>query len=568
MEIIKNILVIDDDSSDRVLLVRSVKRVSGTIKVTEAWDMDTAETQLRKRDYDCIFLDFELGSINGLTLLKIILGKRLTSAPIIILSGVNDPVLMLECLRAGAQDYLLKAEINSTILARSIRHAKERMDLTHQLRYIAQHDQLTGLANRETFLSGVSLAISRVRRHGMHFAVFFLDLDHFKDVNDTYGHDVGDILLKKVANRIQSSVRESDIVGRLGGDEFAILLDDLKTKETIIEIAQKTLDNIGHTLNINGIDIKVTPSIGIALCPSDTDVADELLQYADMAMYYAKSEGRNKYSFFADEMRQLALKQSLIKKELICAIEREEFELLYQPQIEIETDKIIGVEALIRWNHPDRGLISPNDFIPIAEETGLILQIGEWVVAKACNQLQIWSSAGIITDQNFSMSVNISACQIRQGKTIDIIETFLKKKDFTNNQLVLEITESMLIEDIDRSVQALKKISDQGVSIAIDDFGTGFASFRHLLLLPLTYLKIDKIFIDKIATDQMGAEIISGIIAMAKAVNLKVVAEGVEHKEQLEQLQKMDCNRYQGYLYSRPIPIDKITSLLTQQKSA
>jgi diguanylate cyclase (GGDEF)-like protein len=551
------ILIIDDDELDRMSVVRALNKSSQSIEFHEASNESAALHLLHEHKYDCLLLDYRLGISDGLTFLKHVQQNRLSLAPVIMLSGLDDEEVMLECLKEGAQDYLLKSELTSNVLMRAVRYAQERKQVAEKLRYIAHHDGLTGLSNRSLFLSNISQAMARAKRAGNLISVFFIDLDHFKEVNDTLGHDAGDDLLKQMAERIKGSVRGSDMVSRFGGDEFAVLISDIHQKTDVIAIAEKTVEAVGAVFKVKGSDIHITPSIGIAMYPGTAETAEDIVQFADMAMYHAKKGGRNSYSFYAKEMLELVINHTRLKAELTAALKNGEFELYYQPQYDAAAGMVRGAEALLRWNHPERGLVSPAEFIPVAEETGLIVPIGEWVLETACSQLETWRRQNKFNTHNFSLSVNVSAYQLKQNNITSLVEKAVGDKGFANNQLVLELTESMLIDDISRCAQTLERITRLGVRIAIDDFGTGFSSFRHLLSLPLSYLKIDKSFVDNIVGDKKNAEIVTAIIAMARALELQVIAEGVEEQCQVDQLVASGCTLQQGYHYSRPVPAHK-----------
>jgi len=565
MQTATQILIVDDDEIDRLSAMRAMRTSKQSIEFDEASSEAAAVELLKKNKYDCLLIDYHLVGTDGIDFIKTVQRRDLSIAPIIILSGTDDENIMLQCLKAGAQDYLLKSELTSNILMRSIRYARERKQVAEHLRFIAHHDPLTGLANRTLFMSSVSQAMARARRKSRTFALFFIDLDHFKEINDTLGHDVGDTLLIKMAQRMTASVRESDIVSRFGGDEFAVLIDEIKDKGAIIEVAEAMQRRVAKDFQLEDKTLRITPSIGIALFDPADDAeldAEGLVQRADMAMYHAKKEGRNGFSFYEREMHLFALERTRMKQELTRALERREFEVYYQPQYDIEHENIVGLEALLRWNHPQRGLVSPAEFIPLAEETGLIVSIGKWVLDQACSQIVAWRKAKVLGSQKTSVSVNVSALQLKQQDFCDTVKTILEKHNCDGSELVLELTESMLIEDVERCAESLEEIAALGVRVAIDDFGTGYASFRHMLQLPLSYLKIDKSFVDNVVDDQKNADIVTAIIAMAKALGLHVIAEGVENRQQAIQLRESGCTMLQGYLFSKPVPADKMKTIL------
>jgi diguanylate cyclase (GGDEF)-like protein len=410
-------------------------------------------------------------------------------------------------------------------------------------------------------MASIKMAMERAKRRGTFLAVFYVDLDHFKGINDTLGHDIGDSLLKTMASRLTSSVRQNDLVSRIGGDEFAVLLDDIENVQSVMTIAQNMLDVVGLPINLAHEDINMTSSIGIALYPESGDNVSELVQSADTAMYRAKKSGRNNFCFYSNEMHNLAVEYTKVKNDLGSAIKNNEFELFYQPKFSAKTGYISGIEALIRWNHPQRGMVSPAEFIPIAENSGLISSIGEWVLMEACRQFKQWQTEDLFAGEKVTFSVNISANQLNQNNISQVVQSALEQNGIEGHLLELELTESVLIDDLKQCAETLHSLTKFGVRIALDDFGTGYASFRHMQRLPLHTLKIDKSFIETIDVDTKNAEVVSAIIAMGKALNLEIVAEGVETQPQESLLKKIDCDTLQGFYYSKPLPADEFSSL-------
>jgi diguanylate cyclase (GGDEF)-like protein len=558
-----NILVVDDDELDRVTVKRAFRHSRQSINIDEAADEASALTLLRNNIYDCILLDYRLGATDGLDLFEKIQTRECNQAPVIMLSGMEDEALMLKCLKAGVQDYLLKSEITTHNLIRAVRYAQERKQINEQLRFVAEHDVLTGLANRALFLSSIKMAMARAKRNGNYLAVMYIDLDHFKGINDSLGHDIGDALLKAVSDKLKFSVRGSDLVSRIGGDEFAVLLDGIEEQTAAVKVAQHILDVMSIPVNLTGDDIVVTPSIGVAIYPGSGNDVSALVQCADTAMYRAKKSGRNNFCFYSNEMHSLAMEYASLKNELGHAIKHNELELYYQPQFSARTGRITGLEALIRWNHPQRGMVSPVDFIPVAENCGLIVAIGDWVLGQACQQFSEWSNKGLFDEGAVVLSVNVSAHQLHQGDIATLVKNTLEKNAIEGHLLELELTESVLIDDLEQCANTLHTITRHGVRIALDDFGTGYASFRHLQKLPLHTLKIDRSFIDKVDVDKKHAEIVASIIAMGKALNLEIVAEGVETEPQEALLKAYGCDTLQGFYYSKPLPAKEIEALLS-----
>jgi diguanylate cyclase (GGDEF)-like protein/PAS domain S-box-containing protein len=423
----------------------------------------------------------------------------------------------------------------------------------------ATHDPLTGLANRSLLRDRITQSIAQARRTGRRMAVLFLDLDRFKVVNDSFGHPTGDCLLKLVAERLCSLVRESDTVARLGGDEFAILLANLARSEDAGVVAQKVLTALSLPLNAEGRELHVSASIGVSVYPEDGDSGEALLKNADAAMYRAKEVGHNGFQFYVQEMGIQARQRMELETALHGALGRQEFRLHYQPQVDLKSGRISGVEALIRWTHPVLGVIPPVRFIPLAEETGLIVPIGEWVLGTACVQAKSWHDAGY---GDLSMAVNLSARQFQQNDMAETVRRVLAETGLAAEHLELELTETLLMQDSETVVNALRKLKTIGVTLSLDDFGTGYSSLSYLKRFPIDVIKIDRSFISDLAGNADDASIACAIIAMAKILKMKTIAEGVETAEQLGFLTANHCDAIQGYYFSRPLPAEEISAQL------
>ncbi|MFC4324212.1 bifunctional diguanylate cyclase/phosphodiesterase [Litchfieldia salsa] len=421
------------------------------------------------------------------------------------------------------------------------------------INYMAFHDDLTNLPNRRLFSEKVKEAISRHKDgNGRMLALMYLDLDRFKLINDSLGHNVGDALLKEVAYRVRKCLRDTDIVSRQAGDEFTILLQDI-LKIEVSSIAQHIIESLAKPFMVKGHEIFITPSIGISFYPVDGGDVDDLITKADIAMYQAKKEGRNTYQFYDVKLDKKTFERLEIENELRKAIDRDEFSLHYQPILNLCKNQVTGVEALIRWNNEKLGTVSPAQFIPIAEETGMIITIGEWIFSTACKQLKKWENEGFA----LSISVNISIRQFYQPNLIPMIESILKETNVSPEYLTIEITESMTM-DVETATNILQDLKELGVNISIDDFGTGYSSLSYLKSFPIDYLKIDQSFIRDITKSKGDESIATTILLMAHNLGLKVIAEGVETKGQLEMLKKHRCDEAQGYLFSKPLPVEEL----------
>jgi diguanylate cyclase (GGDEF)-like protein/PAS domain S-box-containing protein len=437
-------------------------------------------------------------------------------------------------------------------------NVSDKRNLIKELEHQAHHDALTGLPNRLLFNEHLAQALAQARRKQGRLAVLFLDLDRFKLINDTMGHNLGDLLLKIVAERIRDTLREGDTLARQGGDEFLILLPEICQEQEAVTVSQRILGVFAQPLMLDGNEVYMSTSIGISLYPTDGSDLETLVKQADTAMYYAKEQGRNNYQFFMAGLNIKANDRLSIENSLRKGLERGEFVLYYQPQVDLESGSIVGMEALIRWNVAERGIISPAAFIPIAEETGLIVPIGEWVLRTACAQNRAWQEQGYPL---MRMAVNISARQFREPNFIKLVAGILQEIGLDPKWLELEITESIAMENGEASVAMLNTFKELGIRISIDDFGTGFSSLNYLRRMPIDTLKIDQSFIQDISTGENGEEVVTAIIQLAKNLRLKVIAEGVETDSQCSFLKNKQCNEMQGFLFSKAVTSEEMEKL-------
>jgi diguanylate cyclase (GGDEF)-like protein len=439
-----------------------------------------------------------------------------------------------------AQDITQKKEIEKRLL-----------EQTERLNFQAHHDPLTRLPNRTLFSDRLHQSIGYAHRHHEKFAVFFIDLDNFKQINDTLGHHYGDEILKIVAQRLFECIREGDTLARLGGDEFTIIAQDLDSLESAANIAQKIIDAVAKKIVIDEHTLHVTVSIGISLYPKDSTHESNLLKYADSAMYQAKANGRNTYQFYSTEMTNLALEKAAMELELRQAIEEEQLLVYYQPQVDARSNKVVGVEALVRWEHPIKGMVMPNSFIGLAEETGLIKEVDNYVMHQAMLDMADWYRTGLNPGK---LSLNLSLNQLMKKNFFSVLENTINETGFDVEWLSFEITESQMMLDPKKSIEKLNQLNRMGIEISIDDFGTGYSSLAYLKRLPVDRLKIDKSFIFDLPYNEEDCAITNAVIALAQSLNLDIVAEGVEHAEQVEYLLSKECHIIQGFHYSMAIP--------------
>jgi len=459
----------------------------------------------------------------------------------------------------------------NTVLA-IVRDITERKSAEAKIYNLAYYDELTELPNRELFSQSLERTISIAKSEDKKFAVLFVDLDRFKRINDTLGHTIGDELLKDVADRLAKCTRATDTVShldskasgniklaRLGGDEFVIKLYGIDSGDSVAMVASRIIDALTPPFTCAGHQFVVTPSIGIAMYPQDGKNGEELLMNADSAMYRAKAVGRNNFKFYSETMRTKSLHRLDLENLIRTAIEKEQFELYFQPKVHAKTFRLVGAEALLRWHHPERGTIAPDDFIPIAEETGLIVPLGQWVLNEACRQVAVWSKSPIGT---VPVSVNISSHQFRDIGLVGDVLGAISAAGIKTTDIELEITESVLLQDVDKTLIELKVLKDAGISLSIDDFGTGYSSLSYLKRFPIDTIKIDRSFVKDLHQDTDDAAICAAILAMAQQLGLNVVAEGVETREQLDFLRRHKCDHIQGYICSKPLPASEFFDLL------
>ena len=448
---------------------------------------------------------------------------------------------------------------------RAVDENAARRLLEEQLRHQAFHDPLTALPNRALFLDRVQTALARANRHDHAVAVLVLDLDRFKVVNDSLGHATGDQLLIKVAARLEDCLRAEDTVARLGGDEFAILLNELREGHGAVRTVERVMNSLRTPFRLCSHDVVVATSAGIVTSTASS-TADDLLRDADAALYRAKAKGRGHYEIFDATMNALAVKRLELESDLHLALERSEFMVYYQPKIALGTERIVGMEALVRWNSPTRGLVPPGEFIPLAEETGLILPLGRWVLEEACRQSTRWNTAGV--QEDLVVSVNLSARQFVQPTLVEEVERAIRATGANPRHLQLEITESVAMGDAEATVQTLQRLKALGVELAIDDFGTGYSSLAYLKRFPLDVLKIDRAFVSGLQRDSDDTSIINAVVSLARALRLTVVAEGVETADEAAQLHELGCTVGQGYYWAKPLPPTQADSFVEGRRHA
>ena len=513
---------------------------------------------LSRQRFDVILLDLTIPGSQGLETLSYV-QQLAPQVPVVVLSGLDDETTAVQAVQQGAQDFLVKGQGNSAVLRRAIHYAIERKRTEDRLTYLAQYDSLTGLANRTLFQDRLATALTRRERTRQSVGLLLIDLDRFKPVNDNLGHIVGDRLLQAVAERLGRCVRKSDTIARLGGDEFAVVLESVTQVQHIAALAKKMIESIARPLTMDGHEIVVTASVGIALISEEISSGDRLYALADAAMYQAKERGGNQYRFSSQKLNAQLATRFEVERDLRRALTRDEFCLHYQAQVELRTGRITGLEALVRWHHPTRGLLTPAQFIPIAEETGLIVPLGEWVLWKACTQAQAWRKDLIYTEQ---IGVNLSTRQLQQPQVVNMVARALRDTGIEPHRLDLELTESVMMHDQDAGARTLHELKTLGVHLSVDDFGTGYSSLSCLTRLPVDTLKIDHSLLKGVTSGHEEAPLATAIISLAQRLHLNAIAEGVETADQAAFLLAQGCATGQGYWMHRPTPSEHMPELL------
>jgi diguanylate cyclase (GGDEF)-like protein len=490
------------------------------------------------------------------------------SDKLLILKKPFEPIEVMQCASALSRKWqherALEAHVES--LEQVITARTEKLEAANlQLRHLATHDALTGLPNRVLLDDRLAQAIAHADRDAQPFAVLMLDLDRFKLINDSFGHRTGDAVLNEVARRLQGLVRSIDTVARVGGDEFVLVVSPSPARADAEEIGRRANDILSAPIQVEGVDLRVSSSIGIAFYPTDGGSAESVLAHADAAMYFAKERGRNNHQCFSPGMKSKALERVSLESELHQALKLQQFELFYQPKVDTASGDIHSAEALIRWRHPQRGLIVPMQFIPLAEECGLIHEIGAWVLREACRQCAVWQRAG---QPPLRVAVNVAASQFRRGDLLEVVRSALQQAQLDPRFLEIELTESAVMTNPEDSAAVLEQLSRMGVLVSVDDFGTGYSSMSYLRRFPIDKLKIDRSFIAELTTRADDASIVQAIVSLAHGLRLKVVAEGVETLEQLKFLRSVGCDQYQGYHFSEPLPAAEFAELVTRWQKA
>lgn len=564
------LVMIVDDEPIMIEVVQAFLEDAGYTNFLTTEDSTQALDMMLKQRPDVLLMDLIMPGKSGFELLAEARNEpALRYMPVIVLTAANDSETKLRVLELGATDFLAKP-VDSSELVLRIRNALAFKAYQDQLAY---HDALTGLPNRQLFLERLAWTLKLAHRHNKQSALLQMGLDRFKQINDTLGHEMGDEVLKLVSQRLALALRESDTVSgiterdnavslsRLAGDEFMVLIAEIDHAEAASAVARSLLETMKQPLILGGHELFITLSVGIALFPQDGQQGSDLLTHVDLAMANAKQNGRNTYSFYSAETNARSFERLKLETALRKAIDNNELELYYQPKVETSTGQIVGAEALLRWNHAEMGFVSPAQFIPLAEATGLILPLGERVIHNACKEAVKWQQAGC----NLPVSVNVSSLQFRRGDMPYIIKSALQASGLKAGNLIIELTESLLMDNAQANIEMLNTIKSLGVRLSMDDFGTGYSSLSYLKQFPLYEIKIDQTFIRDLPDDPGNAAIVGAVIAMARGLGLKITAEGVETPEQMNFLKLHGCDQIQGFLFSRAVPPQEFADMLKQK---
>ncbi len=556
-----SVLLIEDNPGD-VRLVKEILAIEGEgqFSLTTADCLHDAISLLELKKFDAVLLDLQLPDGNGLDSLLSI-HAIVQGVPIVVLSNIADERLAVQSVQRGAQDFLVKDHVNGHMLLRSLRYAIERKLMEERLHDLAHHDSLTGLANRKLFYDRLKAALASARRHELPLALLLLDLNEFKPVNDTYGHQVGDQLLQEVARRVSDCVREADCVARMGGDEFTFIFADISHAEDAAAAARKILEQMERPYFVDEHELKMCASIGISLFPDDADNLEDLVRNADIAMYRAKKERANAYSFYSSDLDARIGASRDMEEQLNHALLNKEFVAYYQPQVDIGTGRIIGMESLLRWQHPQRGLLLPGQFMSMLENLPLITQVGAWMLRSVCQQGREWQKEG---QSALTVSVNISHRQLMQDDFAEMLAGILAETGLAPQNLELDINERAIWEDEDHVLRVLTAVHHLGVRLALDNFGSGRASFHFLRKFPFDSIKLDRTLIQEAASTTDGADLARAVIQVAHVFRMKGLAGGVETQAQLDTLRNIACDDAQGHLYCYPLSSNAATDLLNR----
>jgi len=565
------LLLVDDDELDRMAVVRVLQSPKLIKDIVHASTAVSALKLFDEGTFDVVLLDYRLPDMECLDVLNKLTQHASKHAAVVILTGIVDnDAIEKECIIAGAQDFLLKQELSHRHLTKALVHAQARHALNQQLldtyarlKYLAENDPMTGLSNRHYFEDHLHSAIARAQRFESKVGLLFLDIDNFKLINDSLGHDIGDQILQHVANRLLDVIREGDIVCRLGGDEFAIIAHDIEIETSLATLAQRIIDSLRTPIVLAQTQHFISCSIGISTYPNCAENAEDMLKHADLAMYHVKRMGRNGFHFFTEGLQEKVMNKILLEQQLRSGAMQSQLLQYYQPVINAKDLHVCGAEMLVRWNHPSRGILPPSEFLDDIEELGFLSAIDIENMRSACRQLSEWRSSGLV-DDSFVLAVNASEQLIKEESFQGTIKSNLDDMVLLGSSLSIEVTEGVLVSDFDKTSAILNLIKHYGVKVAIDDFGTGYSSMAYLKWLPASILKVDRSFVQNVPESAVDCRVLKAIIVMAKSLDLDVIVEGVETIEQARLCCKYGADMFQGYLFSKPLSPEDFAAFLRQ----
>jgi len=565
------LLLVDDDELDRMAVVRVLQSPKLIKDIVHASTAVSALKLFEEYAFDVVLLDYRLPDMECLEVLKKLTSHATKHAAVVILTGMaDDEVIEKNCIAAGAQDFLLKKELSQRHLTKALVHAQTRHALNQKLietyarlKYLAENDQMTGLSNRRYFEERLRTEIQRAQRFEGKVGLIFLDVDNFKLINDSLGHDIGDRILQQIAGRLLTLIRQGDIACRLGGDEFAIIVNDLEKETSLGILAQRILDCLREPILLSKTQHFISSSIGISTYPECAHTAEDMLKHADLAMYHVKQHGRNGFHFFTQELQERVMNKVSLEQQLHSGVFQSQLLQYYQPVINTSNFNVCGAEMLLRWNHPTRGILTPDCFLETIEELGFLSEIDTTSRRSACNQLAEWRLIELV-EQDFVIAMNASEQLLNEENFLSIIKSDLDNTGLFGQSLSIEVTEGVLVSSFDKTSIILNKLKEIGINVAIDDFGTGYSSMAYLKWLPASTLKVDRSFVKNVPASIADCRVLKAIITLAKSLDLSVIVEGVETIEQAQLCREYGADMLQGYLFSKALSPQDFAGFIAQ----
>jgi diguanylate cyclase (GGDEF)-like protein len=564
-EVATRVLLVDEDYAEYMLVAHLLEQIkSSTYHLSWCSSHDRALEDMLNSELDVILLDCQQAPERARQLLNLV-QRQNCDTPIILMNDEHNLELDRQAIADGASDYVVKGQLDVHALERSLRYASGRRDTQRKISSQAHYDGLTGIPNRALFHDRLQQAIERAKRNDQPLALLHIDLVGFKRINESFGHDAGDEIVIAAAQRLATCMRRTDSIARIGGDEFTVILEEFTNPNDVVIVAGKIIDFLARPFDVGNNQVALSASIGIAVYPEAGETVNDLLSHADMATRSARTQRGSHYRFYSEKMNVDAINQLHLEADLRRALRRNELELFYQPRVNLESGDIIGMEGLIRWRHPERGLLSPSEFIPLAEEVGLIVPMGYWTIQQACQDMLALKKRGF---PPLEMAVNVSFKQLQDSKFVETVSRLVKNSGIDPRLLELELTETAVMENFEETYSSMIALNKLGISFSLDDFGTGYSSLTHIQRLPVSIVKIDQGFMRNVMSSTEDATIVKAIINLAHNLNLKVIAEGVETLEQIQFLWQHHCDQVQGYYFSPAVRLEHLIQMLSQRATA